>query len=126
MAGFQRGARFQVVYSAKCRDRNVEPVGYISLGIAVFHDIEVVFLQFALQVVMRCRDFFLGNPVYVFLEFPFGKIDNRFGIDVNFSVTDFEMQVRCGGFSGVAGESDDVSGENSFANLDESFRKMPV
>lgn len=59
LACFQRGALFQVVDPAKCRDGNVEPVGDIALGIAGFYDIEVFFLEFPLHVIMRGRNLFL-------------------------------------------------------------------
>ena len=68
---------------------------------------------------MGVQDFFLGNAVYAFFQFPLGEVYNRFGIDIDVAVTDFKVQVRSRRFSRVSGKPDNIAGVDVVAYLEQ-------
>ncbi len=123
---FERGVRLQVVYSAEGLYRNIEPCGDFTLRVALLDGVMVLFLELALDVVMRVDDFLFRNVLNTWFQVPIREIYDGFGVNVNFSVTDFEMQVRSGRFPCIAGQPDDIAGVDLFADFHEPFGKMPV
>ena len=55
-----------------------------------------------------------------------GKINNGAGIDIDFSVADFKMQMRRRRSSGIACESDDVARKNFVADLEKPLGQVGV
>ena len=86
----------------------------------------VLFLELALHVVVRVDDFLFRDVLCARLEFPVREVYDGFGVDVDFAVPDFEVQVRTGRFSRVARQSDDIAWVYLVSDLHEPLRKVPV
>ena len=64
--------------------------------------------------------------VNALLQAPVGKVNDGCGIDIDFAVADFKMQVCCRRPARIACESDNVAWENIIADFQEALGQVRV
>ena len=95
LPGFEGCPQFKIVDSAERFNRNIEPVGDIPLGVALLDNVIVVLGEFVLNFPMVGGCLFHREPFGSLLECPIREVDDSRRVDVDFAVTDFEMEVGC-------------------------------
>ena len=70
--------------------------------------------------------FFYRELFYAFFQRPVRKVNDGGGIDIDFAITDFEVEMRCRGFACAASQSDDISGIDVIVDFLQSFGQVSV